>query len=135
VATFDGTSYAHGAVAPLILPEAGGPASVGQAGPYAMTGLGWLTDPLATTTSSNAFAVDLAGATAVRLDVARMGLVTVAPLTGTVATEHPMELRLAGTWPTRPVVRIDGQVVPVARPRQGVLTVAVPAGSHELVIG
>ena len=91
--------------------------SLGQAGPYAMTGLGWLADPLAapprraTPSRSTSPAPPPCGST-----WPAWGSSTVAPLTGTVTTEHPLELRLAGTWATRPVVRIDGQVAPVARP-------------------
>jgi hypothetical protein len=135
VATFDGTTFGRGAGDPLLLPEAGGPASVGQAGPYAMTGLGWLPDPLAQAPPRNGFALDLTGATGVRVDLPRMGLSTTTPLTATVDTEHPLQLRLAGPWGVRPSVRIDGVTTSVARPHRGVLTVTIPAGSHELVVG
>jgi dienelactone hydrolase len=134
VATFDGTTFGRAVPSSLLLPEAGGPASIGQAGPYAMTGLGWLPDPLATPSIRNAFELDLTGATAVRLDLARMGLSSTTTLTGAVTTEQPLELRLTGTWSKRPVVAIDGVVVPVRRSGT-TLSFTIPAGVNQLVVG
>jgi dienelactone hydrolase len=134
VATFDGTSFGRGAAAPVLVPEAGGPASVGQVGPYAMTGLGWVANPLEPAAARNAFDLELTGATAVRLDLPRMGLTPLAPMTATVTTEHPLQLRLGAPWAQPVRVRIDGGLLAVSEPQQGVLTITVPAGSHELVI-
>jgi hypothetical protein len=135
VARFDGLSHGRPAEPDLRVPEAGGPASLGQAGPYAMEGLAWARNPLTTLPAlANSFAIDLTGASAVRLDLARMGLTTTG-LSGAVTTEHPLELRLAASWlntATR-LVRIDG--VPVtARLADGALVVSVPAGSHQITV-
>lgn len=136
VARFDGLTRGRAAEPDLRVPEAGGPASLGQAGPYSMTGIGWARNPLTPLAPlANAFDIELAGARAVRLDLARMGLTTTS-LSGSVLTEHPLDLRLAASW-TRTAarrVRIDG--VPAAtRLVDGALAVAVPAGAHRITVG
>ena len=57
---FDGTLAGHaGGADGCTVPEAGGPASLGQAGPYAMTGLAWLANPLAAAPAKvNGFELD-----------------------------------------------------------------------------
>lgn len=95
VATFDGTSLAKPAAPTATVPEVGGPASLGQVGPYAMTGLAWLTNPLATAPAKvNGFELTLSGASAVRLDLARMGIDPALPITAEVTTDTPVEIRL-----------------------------------------
>jgi hypothetical protein len=77
------------------VPEAGGPASVNQVGPYTMTGLAWLDDPLAAVPeAANGFEIDVSGALQVRLDLVGMGLDVAATITGTVTTDTPLLLRL-----------------------------------------
>jgi pimeloyl-ACP methyl ester carboxylesterase len=133
VARFDGTSHSVPAEDSVLVPEAGGPASLGQAGPYAMTGLAWLANPLATAATANDFAVALAGAKAVRLDLARMNLTRARVLTGSVQTDTPLALGLRGGWTVRPVVRVDG--VPVKPTLAGgVITFTIPTGAHRVVI-
>jgi hypothetical protein len=95
VAAFDGRTLARPDPPMLTVPEAGGPASVGQVGPYVMTGQTWVQNPLATAApTSNGFDVTLSGASAVRLDLARMGIDPTKPITAKVTTDTPLSLRL-----------------------------------------
>lgn len=94
-ARFDGRSLALAAPAPLLVPEAGGPASVGQAGPYVMTGIAWIDDLLAAPVERrNGFEVTLAGASAVRLDPAGMGIDVTQPITARVTTDTSVALSI-----------------------------------------
>ena len=112
-AAFDGRSLARPEADPVLVPEAGGPASTDQTGPYTMTGLSWVENPLATLPAArNAFEATLTGASAATLDPQGMGLNTTLPITGTVTTDVPLELTLAG---------------------EGTRT--LPAGTHELTFG
>jgi hypothetical protein len=130
----DATSRALPAAAPLTVPEAGGPASATQAGPYTMTGLRWEADPLAALPKAeNALAATLRGARAVRLDAEGAGLDLARTLRATVTTEHVLELALAGTWGAAPSVTIDGASVPVVL-EDGAVKVPVPAGAHTVVL-
>jgi pimeloyl-ACP methyl ester carboxylesterase len=131
-AQFDGTSLAIPDQPHLALPEAGGPASPGQFLPYVMTGQQWVADPTKNTPSpSNAFTATLTGASAVRLDVAAMKVDVTKPVHGTVTTDGPLTLRLAGEWAATPVVTVDGVPVPVTL-ANGVLSVSLPVGTHTL---
>lgn len=94
VAHFEGRSLAIARARSLTVPEAGGPASPGQVGPYTMTGLAWLTDPLGAASSANGFEVTVRGATAVTLDGHRMGLDPMKDITATIKTDMPLVLRL-----------------------------------------
>jgi hypothetical protein len=133
VAVFDGKTFGVAAPPTIAIPEAGGPSSIGQVGPFVMTGQRWLADPLGTTpTTSNGFDVTLIGARAVKLDLPGAGLGR-GPLTGKVTTEHPLELRLDGTWHVAPNVRVDGALVPTVW-SNGVLVVSLPAGTSNLSI-
>lgn len=132
VAKVDAVSLAKPAKPVLTLPEAGGPASLGQLGPYAMEGLAWLDDPLASEPAAvNGFTATLTGASAVAFDLARMGISTAAPVTGSVTTEAPLALSLAGDWTTPPAV--TGATVTSLV--DGVLTLALPAGTSTLTVG
>jgi hypothetical protein len=134
-ARFDGTSLAISDPAHLAVPDAGGPASPGQFLPYVMTGQQWIADPTATAAPrSNRFTAALTGASAVRLDLARMRLDVAKALQGTVTTDGVLQLRLAGAWAVPPVVSLDG--VPVgATLTGGVLTITVPPGTHTVSVG
>jgi hypothetical protein len=132
VARFDGVSHARPAEPALRVPEVGGPSAVGQAGPYAMTGIAWLHDPLAATAVRNAFEVVLSGASGVRLDLARMGVATDRAIRGEVTTSHDLELRLAAPWGSTPAVGVDGRAVP-ARLVDGVLTITVGSGTGRTI--
>ncbi len=95
VARFDGTSLAKPVAATVTVPEAGGPASLGQVGPYAMTGLAWLANPLgAPAVAVNGFELTLQGTSAVRLDLVRMGIDPNQPITAKVTTNTPVEIRM-----------------------------------------
>jgi dienelactone hydrolase len=134
VAVFDGRTFGVAAPPTLTIPEAGGPSSVGQVGPYVMTGQRWLADPLGTApVTSNGFDVTLTGARAVKLDLAGAALTGRGQLTGKVTSEHPLELRLAGNWKRAPKVLVDGTLV-TATWSGGVLVVALPAGTSNLAI-
>ncbi|HWH29597.1 MAG TPA: prolyl oligopeptidase family serine peptidase [Mycobacteriales bacterium] len=134
VATVDATSLAIPAAPRLLVPEAGGPASEGQLGPWTMTGLRSVTDPAATTPAAvNGFRATLTGATAVQLDLQRMRIATDRPITATVTTQAPLTLRLAGSWPRPPRVTAGGEPVD-AEVVGGVLEVRLPAGTSALVV-
>ena len=97
VASFDGRSLALSSQPVVTVPEAGGPASLGQVGPYAMTGLAWLADPLAAPSSlMNGFELTLSGVSSVTLDAARMGLDMSKPLVTNVTTDRPVEVHVGG---------------------------------------
>lgn len=132
-ARFDGRTLAHGGAAPLAVPDTDAPTSPNQTGPYTVSGLQWLPDPLGASEPANAFTLDLAGTRSVQLDLARMGLDTRAVLSGSVVTDHAVTLRLDGRWRGRPEVRVDGAEVAAERD-DGVLVVAVPAGEHALTV-
>jgi len=134
-ALFDGRSLAIADPAHLAVPDAGGPASPGQFLPYVMTGQQWIADPTAkAAASTNGFDVNLTGASAVRLDLARMRVDTTKAVTGKVTTDGALSLRLAGAWAATPIVLVDG--VPVGGTLAGgVLTLSVPAGTHTLLVG
>ena len=135
VARFDGRTYGRRLNATIDVPEAGGPASLNQAGPYAMTGLAKVADPLAPVQPlATRFEVTLAGATAVRLDVARMALSSTTPLTGLVRSDTGAVVRLAGSWSVAPTVTVNGAAV-FAPLSGGVLTVPVPTGESAIAIG
>jgi hypothetical protein len=132
-ARFDGRSLATGVPDPLAVPDTDAPTSPNQTGPYAVTGLQWLNDPLAEQQPANRLELDLEGTRSVQLDLARMTLDTHRELTGSVATDHAVTLRLEGTWRGRPTVLVDGREVEAVRDGD-VLIVEVPAGEHELTV-
>ncbi len=132
VARFDGRAMAIADPPVLAVPEVGGPASPGQTGPYVMFGLAWLPSPLGSVPPlRNGFAVTLAGAEAVRLDLARMAIDADAAITGQVSTELALELRLDGGWVGTPVVSVDGAPA-TSSLSEGVLAVDVPPGTHTI---
>jgi len=132
VAEVDAVSLAKPQVPVLTVPEAGGPAALGQLGPYTMNGLAWLDNPaVAAPAAVNGFTATLTGAKAVGFDLARMAITSAAPITGTVTTEAPLVLSLAGTWDAVPAV-IGAEVLGLV---DGVLTLTLPAGTSNLVVG
>jgi pimeloyl-ACP methyl ester carboxylesterase len=134
-ATFDGRSLAIRQAPYLEVPEVGGPAAIGNSGPYLMHGLRWLNDPTATAPAAvNGFQATLGGAKAVRLDLARMAIDSTRRVTGTVTTDRSMQLRLSGRWITAPIVRRNGVVVSRTL-AAGVLSITLPAGTSTLTIG
>ena len=133
VARFDGRSLAIAAPTTVAAPDAGGPAIPGQTGPYVMTGMQWLGLPTATPVT-NGFDVSLTGASAVRLDLARMAVASNEPITGRIVTDAPLSLRLDGDWTRVPSVVVGGLPVAVAVDADGVLTVPVAAGTSTVVI-
>jgi hypothetical protein len=113
------------------LPEAGGPATPDQTGPYAMVGQAW-TPGAAAPSLGNAFTAKLTGATAVALDTGRMRLDPRRPISGTITTEKRLGLELHGAWARLPRATVDGSLVPVTRVARDAIVVAVPAGTHRL---
>ncbi|HEX8083155.1 MAG TPA: alpha/beta hydrolase-fold protein [Solirubrobacteraceae bacterium] len=96
-ASFDGRTFAFPEKPYTVVPEAGGPASTDQTGPYAMTGLRWQDIPLATLPAArNAFEATVNGATAATLDPQEMGLDVRRSITATVKTDTPLQLTLTG---------------------------------------
>jgi hypothetical protein len=135
VARVDAVSLAKPQPGVLTVPEAGGPASLGQFGPYTMNGLSWLANPaLPAPPAVNGFTASLRGASAVGFDLARMGIATTAPVTGQVTSEGPLVLSLAGDWAATPLVLVGG-VPATATLTGGVLQVALPAGTSTLTVG
>jgi pimeloyl-ACP methyl ester carboxylesterase len=99
VATFDGTSAAIADEPYTAVPEAGGPAALGQTGPFVMTGMQWLTGLAgAAPAPANAFSATLTGARRVRLDLDRMGIDVTKPATATIETDAPLTLELRARW-------------------------------------
>lgn len=134
-AKVDAVSLAMPERANLVVPEAGGPASLGQFGPWAMQGQRWLADPAAPVPAAvNGFTATLTGAKAVQLDLDRMRIRSEAPVTGTVTADAPLLLSLSGDWATAPGVTVGGAPVP-AQLVDGVVQVALPAGTSTVVVG
>ena len=127
----DAVSLAKPAAPVLTVPEAGGPASLGQFGPYAMQGLRWQPTPLAAPAAANGFTATLTGAKAVAFDLARMAISTGKAVTGTVTADAPLTLSLKGDWASVPTVT-GASVTSFA---DGVLTLQLPAGTSNLVVG
>jgi hypothetical protein len=131
-ATFDGKALAFPEKAYTPVPEASGPASTDQTGPYTMTGLRWQDLPLAALPAArNGFEATTTNATQARLALPDMGIALSKPITGTVTTDQPLELVLEAPWTNTPAVKVDGaRAEPVYD--GGVVTVVVPAGTHQL---
>jgi hypothetical protein len=131
-AVFDGRSLAIAEAPTVTVPQAGGPTAVGNAGPFVMTGLQWLANPLAAAApTANAFEATLTAAGGVGLDARRMALDTGRKVTGTVTADGPLRLALDGFSAT-PVVTVGG--APATATRSGsVVTVDLPAGKHTVV--
>jgi pimeloyl-ACP methyl ester carboxylesterase len=135
VARFDGRSLAIAGPDPLVVPDTDAPTGVNQAGPYTVTGLQWIDDPLATDVEhSNGFEAELTGASRVRLDLPRMGLDTTESVTGEVTSEQPLELQLAGDWEATPVVEVDGEQVDAQLVDDDLLTVTLPDGDRTVTV-
>jgi hypothetical protein len=134
-AQVDAVSLAIGEAPVVKVPEAGGPASLGQTGPWAMEGQAWLADPLASAPAkTNGFTATLSGARAVTFDLARMKVDTTRAVTGTVTTAAPLTLSLAGAWTSVPTVTVGSTAV-AATLVDGVLSFALPAGASAVVVG
>jgi hypothetical protein len=134
VAAFDGTTLARPEKPHRLLPEAGGPAALGQTGPYTMVGQRWSTLLSKRPAPRNEFTITLTGARAVGLDLERMGIAARRTFSGTVDTQAPLDLCLKGDVPKAAEVRIDGKPAPARHGARG-LTVTVPKGKHRLVVG
>jgi hypothetical protein len=133
VVRFDGRSLGIHDRPHSTVPEAGGPATADQTGPYAMTGQAWKVGDPFVPDWRNAFEVTLTGASAVRLDTARMGLQAARSLTGDVTTGAALRLTLAGNFGRRVRATIDGRRVAVTR-ATGSVAVPVPPGHHRLAV-
>ncbi len=132
VASFDGTTLARPDAPHALLPEAGGPAALGQTGPYTMVGQRWQIG--ARPAPRNGFTATLTGARAVTLGLERMGIDADDGFFGRLRTETPLTLRLRGAVPRGAQVLIDGAPAVAQRTRRA-LTVSVPAGTHRLDVG
>ena len=133
VATFDGTSEAIVEKPHLALPEVGGPASQGQTGPYAMTGLRWDTALGGDSPEPrNAFRVKVTGASCVQLHLPRMKIDTARRITGVVETDGPLHLELRGRWARPPRVLVGGRRVRPTMTGRSHASFAVPPGVNEL---
>jgi predicted esterase len=128
-ATVDARSLAIVAPAVTVVPEQGAGASPD---PFTYTGQGWAAagPPAAT---RNAFIAALSGAAAVRFDLRRMRIDTRRRIVASIAADAPLKLRLSGRWRSRPLVRVDGRRMRVARTRKGI-AIRLAAGRHRLAI-
>ncbi len=127
-AVFEGRSLAVADAPVVTAPEAGGPAAAGNAGPFVMTGLQWLQNPLAgAAPASNGFEATLTAARAATLDLAGMRIDAARPITGTVTADRPLRLSLRGVQ-SMPLVTVDGVKVPVVKDGR-TIAFDVPAGS------
>ena len=134
VASFDGRSLAIPEHPYLAVPDTDAPTAPGQMGPYVVTGIQWLDDlTQETPAAENAFTATLTGTSKVRLDLGRMALDAADTIAGSVTTDGVLSLRLDGDWTTAPDVSIDDAPVAVQFD-DGVATVLVPTGTHELTI-
>jgi pimeloyl-ACP methyl ester carboxylesterase len=133
-ATFDGVSLAIPEHPYRAVPEAQGPLAPGQTGPYLMTGMKWLNDPTAAAPAAvNGFRATLQNAAAVKLDLARMRVSPGIPITGTITTNRPLQLRLTAAWPSVPEVQSpSGWLSPSLS--GSVLTLQLPAGTTTFTI-
>src|SRR5262249_34628087 len=121
-ASFDGMSLALPEQPTLTVPEAGGPASVNQTGPYTMTGLAWAKDPLnGPPAASNGLTLKLTGTRAATLSARGAGLDPAKPLKATVTTDHALDLTLRGRWHGTPTANVPLDATPAA------ITLHVPA--------
>ena len=133
VARFDGRSLAIPERGHTLAPEAGGPATPDQTGPYAMTGQAWKFGGAGLPQAQNAFQVSLSGASTAKLDLARMRLDPSRRLTGDVATASALRLALGGRFAPGVRATIDGRPATIVRWRTAI-AVDVPAGHHRLVV-
>ncbi|MFL5781761.1 MAG: prolyl oligopeptidase family serine peptidase, partial [Thermoleophilaceae bacterium] len=115
------------------VPEAGGPATPDQTGPYAMTGQAWRLGDTVLAERRNALEATLSGAAAVGFDLARMQLDADRPLTANVTTGSALRLTLIGAFGEHLAVTVDGRRATVARHGRR-LAVAVPSGHHRVVV-
>ena len=135
VASFDGRSLAIVAQPHVDVPEAGGPATPGNTGPYVMFGQRWLDDPInGPPATQNAFQATLTGTSAVTLNVARMNLSTAQAIAGSVTADAPLTLTLCGPWPQTVSALLDGQPLSVTRASAQRIEVTIPSGTHQLVL-
>jgi hypothetical protein len=134
-AAFDATTLAVPESDPLVLPEAGGPASPGNTGPYTMTGLRWEANPLGTLPAArNAFTATLTGARAATLDLAGMRLDPARALSGTVGTDEPLALTLLGKFTGPTAKRLSGSSGVSVEKIDGGVIVRLPAGDSTFTI-
>jgi dienelactone hydrolase len=134
VAAFDGTTLARPEAPRALLPEAGGPAALGQTGPYTMVGQKWRPNRAARPAPRNGFTITLSGAGAVVLDLERMGIDARRSFFGRIDTQAPLTLRLRGPVDRSLRATLDGEHIDADRTGPGV-TVTVPAGEHRLELG
>ena len=105
--------------------------AVGNAGPFVMTGLQWLENPLAgAAPTSNGFEVTLTAARAATLDLLRMRIDPTRTVTGTVTSDGPLRLSLSGVQ-AMPTVYVGGVKVAVVKDGK-VIAFDVPAGTTEI---
>jgi dienelactone hydrolase len=131
-AAFDATSHPIAGPEPLIAPEAGGPASEGQAGPYTYTGLAWEEDPEAPGSAPhNAFTAELDGASGVTLDLERMRIDVRTTIDASVTTDETLVITLLGPWRGETTVTIDGESVSAEREGEA-LTFTLEPGTSEI---
>ena len=133
VARVDARSFAIPDRPHSLTPEAGGPATTDQTGPYTMTGQAWTTSGSAAATR-NAFEATLSGASAVGLDTTRMRLSAARTIKGDLTTQAPLRLELSGAFTRGVHATIDGNAVALSRVDARTIAIELPAGHHALTI-
>ena len=79
----------------VAVPDTAAPVTVGQTGPFVVTGQQWLdTTGVAPAVTRNGVALDLEGVSAVTIDIDRIGLDRWAPVVVEVDTTHPVEVTI-----------------------------------------
>jgi pimeloyl-ACP methyl ester carboxylesterase len=133
-ASFDAVSFGIPEQPHTNVPEAAGPASLGSTGPFVMAGQTWIPTPTSVLPpSENRFSVRVSQARLVQLDLDRMQLNVAQPITATVDTGDALELQLAGSWTSSPLVLVDDVKVPVEIV-DGVASIQLAPGVHSLKI-
>lgn len=132
IARFDGQSHGLPRVPHTTYPEADAGGKTGMAAPFTMTGQAWKADPAGQGALSNTFEIELTGAKAVELDLARMKLSASKELRGRVNTEAPLALTLDDVYATVKVF-VGAQEVDVDRDGDEI-TFTVPAGDNHPVV-
>jgi hypothetical protein len=116
-----------------VVPEVVPPVSVEQTDPSVEEGQAWVARRGAAPDARNGFMATLTGASGVRLDLLRMRVKTLRPVSGDVTTQAPLRLELLGKW-RGPEVLVDGARVSVSRVSATVIAIEIPAGKHAISI-
>ncbi|HZU73669.1 MAG TPA: prolyl oligopeptidase family serine peptidase [Acidimicrobiales bacterium] len=128
----DATSYALGGVEPAVVPFGPRPSSPLVAlMPAVVQGqdYDWSTPPATPLPASNGFAANLTDVGSASFDLAGMAIDTYQPVAGSITTDGPTDLLLAGQFPSTP--HVTG--APATVSKDGVV-LHLPAGTSTIVV-